>query len=187
MKGKSIQMVLAISAISALLFVASSGLALAKKPVDDPQGDSPLEDFDIRSYGFAGKKAYVQVYGHAGRTLAGAEDQAVGYVIFILNKDNEPEIWAIDTHEREHSGSGVGIDWHSQLVSLTGENNDCLNEVGRVGGATVNGKRATFEGLEANEITGAATVRLQVLVDDPDNPPPGTECIAKVIEVFDTA
>jgi hypothetical protein len=91
---------------------------------------------------------------------------------------------------------GVGEAWHAHRVVVDGT---CLNEVDHVNHATVKNKRVIFENMvvrgntgnletvDAVEITGAATVELHVLVDDPDNPPPGTECIAEVSAVFDTA
>ena len=39
----------------------------------------------------------------------------------------------------------------------------------------------------ATQIFKALTVELKILVDDPDNPPPGTTCIVRVAQVFDEA
>ena len=39
----------------------------------------------------------------------------------------------------------------------------------------------------ATQIFKAQTVELEIMVDDPDNPPPGTMCIVRVAQVFDEA
>lgn len=179
----------------AALFVSPSGLALAKNVEHDPEGDSPFPDLDIKKYGFAGKTAYIEVYGNAGGTLAD-HDHAIAYVLNIVTADGDEQTWAIDSHERQHGDVGVGEAWHAHRVVVDGT---CLNEVDHVNHATVKNKRVIFENMvvrgntgnletvDAVEITGAATVELHVLVDDPDNPPPGTECIAEVSTIFDTA
>jgi hypothetical protein len=98
MNVKPIQVALAIAAIAAL-FVAPSGLALAKNVEHDPEGDSPFPDLDIKKYGFAGKTAYIEVYGEAGGTLAD-HDHAIAYVLNIVTADGDEQTWAIDSHER---------------------------------------------------------------------------------------
>lgn len=168
-----------------------------KKPKKDPKGDSPFLDLDIKDYGFKGKDAYVEVYGTAGGTL-GEENEAIGYVLNIITKSGEEQTWAVDSHERQHGDTGTGEEWHGHRVHLTDNpatpetDATCLNEVDEVTHAMMKGNKAIFEDMKgkdikAKRITSAATVRLQLQVDDPDNPPPGTPCIALVIEVYDTA
>ncbi len=168
-----------------------------KKPKVDPEGDSPFPDLDIKDYGFKGKDAFIKVYGTAGGTL-GEHDEAIAYVLNIITKSGEEQTWAVDSHEIQHGDTSTGSAWHGQQVFLTDnpatpeEDATCLNGVEHVTPATVGGKRAIFEDMKgkdikAKKITSAATVRLQILVDDPDNPPPETTCIALVAQVYDTA
>jgi hypothetical protein len=57
----------------------------------------------------------------------------------------------------------------------------------------MDGHKAIFEDMKAKainakKITSAATVLLEVQVDDPDAPlPPDVHCVAKVAWVYDTA
>lgn len=184
----------AIAAVAALLFVASSGTALAKNVQSDPQ-DSSIADLDIKKYGIAGQQAYIQVYGTAGGTLADHE-HAIAYVINVVTTSGEEQTWAIDSHEKQHGDAGVGAAWHAHRVVVV---DGCVNEVDQVNPATVKNNYVWFENMVVRgnsgnpetvgvaEITGALTVELHVLVDDPDNPPPGTECIAEVSAMYDTA
>jgi hypothetical protein len=186
------------------------GIAQAKQPDDDkdrpkvdPAGDSPLADLDIKDYGFKNKNAYIEVYGKAGGTV-GAHSEAIAYMLNIVTRSGEAQTWAIDSHDIQHGSVGVGSAWHAHRVHLTdnpavpGPDSTCLNEVDQVTHATMDGNRVIFEdmkvktkhgveGISAKTITSAATVRLQTLVDDHDNPPAGTPCIAQVIQVYDTA
>lgn len=168
-----------------------------KKPKKDPKGDSPFLDLDIKDYGFKGKNAYIEVYGAAGETL-GEENEAIAYVLNIVTKGGEEQTWAVDSHERQHGDTGTGEEWHGHRVHLTDNlatpelDATCLNEVDEVTHAMMDGNRAIFEDMKgkpinAKKILSAATVRLQLQVDDPDNPPPGTPCIALVVQVYDTA
>lgn len=168
-----------------------------RKPKKDPKGDSPFLDLDIKDYGFKGKNAYIEVYGTAGGTL-GERDEAIAYVLNIKTKSGEEQTWAVDSHEIQHGDTGTGEAWHGHRVHLTDnpatpeEDTTCLNEVDEVTHAMMDGKRAVFEDMKgkpikAKKILSAATVRLQLQVDDPDNPPPGTTCIALVVQVYDTA
>lgn len=174
-----------------------------RKPKADPQGDSPFVDLDIGDYGFQGKDAFIEVYGTAGGTV-GEHDEAIAYVLAIVTKGGEPQTWAIDSHEKQHGDTHTGSEWHAHRVHLTddpaspGVDANCLNEVDQVTHAMMDGHRVIFEnmkskgkngveGVSAKKITSAATVRLLVLVDDPDNPPAGTACIARVMQAYDTA
>jgi hypothetical protein len=160
-------------------------------------------DLDIKSYGFDHKNAYIDVYGTAGGTLASEHDEAIAYVLNIVTRSGEPQIWAVDSHEIQHGDTGTGTAWHAHRVHLTDDlstpeiDTSCLNEVDHVIHAMVENKRVTFEdmkvktkkgivGIEAKEIILAQTVRLHVLVDDPDHPG-DAPCIAKVVQVYDTA
>jgi hypothetical protein len=208
---KPIQLALAISAVTAALFLASSGVAMANNVTSDARGDTEahehfsdddLANLDIHKYGFAGQRAYLQVWGTAGGTLPEHEESeegfghAIAYVINVVTSSGEHQTWAIDSHEAQHGSVGVGATWHGHRVVVEG---NCLNEVDQVTSATVENKHVWFDnmvvrGNSANpetvdivEITSAATVLLQVMVADPDNPPEGTPCIALVVHAFDTA
>lgn len=209
-KTRPILIALMISAVAAVLF-APSGIALAKNGGPDPEGDTTaqehfsdddLKNLDIHKYGFAGKRAYLQVWGTAGGTLPEHEEgegfgHAIAYVINIVTSTGEHQTWAIDSHEAQHGTSGdPSTAWHGHRVVVE---DGCLNEVDQVVSATVKNKHVWFDNMvvrgnsgnletvDAVEITSAATVLLDVQVADPDNPPEGTECIALVAHVFDTA
>lgn len=182
MKVRSIQLALAISAVSAMLFVASSGLALAKKPAEDPQGDSPLEDFDIRSYGFTGKDPYLQVYGHAGRTLALEEEQIFAYVLYT-----DSGIWAANNHGFGHEDpeGDEGNIWHSEQIFLNDDG--CLTAADNESENRIVGKRVTLIGTGATEISMVQTVELVHVADDPTAAGCPEGSIAKLVGVFDEA
>jgi hypothetical protein len=196
MNVKTIPIAIVISAVSALLFVASSGPALAQVIKHDQQGDTSFPDLDIHLYGIAGKRAFIQVWGTAGGTIADHEHGAIAYVLEVVTTTGEHQTWAIDSHERQHGDSGEGESWHAHRVVVEG---NCLNEVDQVNPATVHDKHVWFENMvirgksgnletvDVAEVLGAATVELELQVEDPDNPPEGTECIALVTHVFDTA
>lgn len=178
---------LANVAEAALIGPDASGDAL------DPQGNA-VPDLDIKMAGFAGKNAYIQVYGTAGGTVAD-HDHAIAYVITVLTADGELQTWAIDSHEKQHGDTNTGEEWHAHRVVVV---DGCVNEVDEVNHATVEDNRATFENMvvrgnsgnletvDAVEIVSALTVELHVLVDDPDNPG-DAPCIAEVSWLFDTA
>lgn len=165
--------------VTVILTTSLSGMTPAMAlQREDPKGDSPYRDLDIRAAGMHGDTPVIHVYGLAGRTLPPAENRAYAYVIFT-----DDGIWAVDSHERQHSGSMHGADWHIQKVSVV---DGCLNEVGMVGPARVVGTQVFFDAVQITEVYGAATMELTLQVEDPDNPPLGTECIARVTDVFDT-
>lgn len=208
-KARPIQMALIMSAVAAVL-LAPSGIAFANNGEQDARGDTEahedisgdnLKNLDIHKYGFAGKRAFVQVWGTAGGTLPEHEGEgfghAIAYVINIVTSTGEHQTWAIDSHEAQHgSSTDPSTAWHGHRVVVE---DGCLNEVDQVVSATVKNKHVWFDNMvvrgnsgnsetvDAVEITGAATVLLEVQVADPDNPPEGTECIALVAHVFDTA
>lgn len=177
----------ALVLVGILGLVPSAGIANAL-PATDPQGDSPLIDFDIRGYGFAGDDVIVQVYGKAGNTLPPVESQ--GYAYVIVTDDG---VWAIDSHERQHSTTKQGVDWHAHRVHLGDnpntpgiEGENCVNEVDEVLHAIVKGDKVTFVDTNITIVDLVLTVELTLQVEDPDNPPEGTPCIALVTDTFDT-
>ena len=170
--------------ITALMLAMSSFAAPVSSyalPKDDPQDDSPNADFDIRSYGFAGGNSYVQVYGHAGRSLPS------GNIVHAYVFHTDSGIWVADSHEAQHdtNENDAGLGWHGQQVSI-GEDG-CIDEVdGSKSTARVAGKRVTLLDTDATELIKVETMQLELLVKDPENPPPGTTCIARVAGMFDS-
>jgi hypothetical protein len=166
-----------------------------------PKEKRNLNDLDIKSYGFDGTDAFIEVYGTAGGTtnfIPEEHHDVIAYVIDIVTEDGDKETWAVDSHEAEHGESGPGEEWHAHKVHLTDDpathkkDATCLNEVDHVTHAMMDGHKVIFEGMksediDADRITSAATVLLELQVEDPDDPPEGTPCIAKVVHVFDTA
>lgn len=213
-KGKSKPSVLTLTLIAALavMLAASSGFAAyAANKVNDPKGETEFTDLDIKGYGFSGKKAYIEVYGEAGATHGDdvpypdddGHGTAIAYVVAIKTDAGESQTWAIDSHEAQHSDTGVGINWHGHRVHL-GDNPEtdatepanCVNEVDQVVHATMKNNKAIFEEMKvrgnngdlesvnAVEILGAQTVLLNVQVADPDHPG-DAPCIALVAQAFD--
>jgi hypothetical protein len=213
--AKTIKMALIAVVVASLAiasFATQTGLANVAEAAlltDDPQGDgldqqgNPVPDLDIKKYGIAGKRAYIQVYGTAGGTLAD-HDHAIAYVINVITAKDELQTWAIDSHEKQHGDTNTGEEWHAHRVHLGDNPNTidveplgCVNEVDQVNHATVEDKRVWFENMvvrgdsgdletvDVVGITSALTVELHVLVDDPDNPG-DAPCIAEVSWVFDS-
>jgi hypothetical protein len=171
--------------------------------------DRKLKALDIKNYGFDRQDAYIQVYGMAGAIIDPHPDEdhdVIAYVLDIVTKDGERQTWAIDSHEAAHGEENPEGAWHAHRVHLTDnpltEEKDatCLNEVDHVTHAMMDGDRVIFEnmksktkngieGIEAKKITSAATVLLELQVDDPDQPrdPEVTPCIAIVMHVYDNA
>jgi hypothetical protein len=175
-----------ISGVAFSLFLAtmsvSLGTAVAASPKHDPKGDSPLADFDIRKYGVAGKDVYIQVYGRAGQTLPEGEHVAYAYVVWT-----DTGIFASDSHEAQHADSENVADrsWHGHMLNISEEG--CIDEIGGFkASAKIAGTHVFISDTGAKKVFKAATVELEILVEDPDNAPPGT-CIAKIVEVFDEA
>lgn len=183
-------------ALAASLAISPGMAAIAESEVmtQDLQ-DATDPNLDIKQYGISGGKAYIQVYGTAGGTLADHE-HAVAYVINVLTTDGVVQTWAIDSHEKQHGDTATGEEWHAHRVTVV---DGCVNEVDQVNHAMVEDKRATFENMVVRGSSGnsetvgvakvlsALTVELHVLVDDPDNPPVGTKCIAVVSKLYDSA
>jgi hypothetical protein len=171
--------------------------------------DKKLKALDIKNYGFDGKDAFIEVYGKAGAIVDPHPDEhhdVIAYVLHIVTQKGERQTWAIDSHEAAHGEENPEGAWHAHKVHLTDnpltEEKDatCLNEVDHITHAMMDDDRAIFEnmksktkngieGIEAKRITSAATVLLELQVDDPDEPrdPEVTPCIAIVTHVYDNA
>lgn len=177
-KARPIQMALVISAVATILFVASSGTALAK-PATDPEGDSPDPNFDIKTYGFKGDKMFVQVYGKTARTLPTGDHQGFAYVF-----NTNDGIWAINGHKEAHSNDLP--QWHAERILADGT---CVQaiDVSSERPLIIAGNNAMVRAEGVTEIYSVTALEFHLLVDEPDNPPPGTECIGEVVGVFDTA
>jgi hypothetical protein len=150
----------------------------------DQQGDSAFKDFDIKNYGIdENGETYVEVYGEAGRTLPSGEKTIFAYVI-----QTDTGTYASDSHEAQHADDEVtaNLSWHGHLIVLDAQG--CIEEVdGFKSKAHLDGDRVVITDTESAQVLKVQTVRLELQVDDPDNPPPGVTCIAKVVEVFDEA
>jgi hypothetical protein len=150
----------------------------------DQKGDSPFRDFDIKNYGFnEDGEAFLEVYGVAGKTLPSGEKTILAYVIFTDNGT-----YASDSHEAQHADDEetANLSWHGHLIVLDSEG--CIDEVdGFKSSAHLSGDRIVVTDTDATKILKVQTVRLELQVDDSDNPPPGVTCLAKVMEVFDEA
>lgn len=182
-KGKPVYLALAIAAMAALLFAASSTNVQAKAVGKDPKGDSVFRDFDIKKFGFKKGEAYIEVYGKAGGTLPSGNTTIFAYVIHT-----NTGTYASDSHEAQHADDEqvANLSWHGHKVEI--DSNGCIEEIGSFKSrAVLDGPRVTITETAAGEILKAQTVRLELQVADPDNPPPGVTCIAKVMEVFDEA
>lgn len=149
----------------------------------DPR-DAENPDFDISSFGMAGKTPYIQVYGHAGGTLATGEGQIFAYVIYT-----DTGIWAVNSHGFGHGDpeGDVGGVWHSEFVVFGGRDNKCLVEAGNESEHRMDGTRVFVVGSGATEITKAQTVELVHVADNPKAAGCPKGSIAKLVEVFDTA
>lgn len=150
----------------------------------DQKGDSAFKDFDIKNFGVdENGEAFVEVYGKAGGTLPSGEKTIFAYVI-----ETDNGTYASDSHEAQHADDEVtaNLSWHGHLVVL--DSQGCVEEVdGFKSKAHLDGDRVSITETGAEEIQKVQTVRLELQVDDPDNPPPGVTCLAKVVEVFDEA
>lgn len=150
----------------------------------DERGDSPLADFDIKGFGLDGDgHTYIQVYGAAGRTLPSGEKTVYAYVV-----QTDAGIYASDSHEAQHADDEevANRSWHGHKVVVGPDG--CIDEIGSFKSqARLAGDRVTITETGATQILGVLTVRLDLQVDEPDNPPPGVTCLAKVMEVYDEA
>lgn len=187
MKAALIAMAVASVAIASFANNMSTASALdgAELTKFDPQGDSPYADFDIKSYFIDSDGSLnLQVYGLAGRTLPQGMHDAYAYVI-VTNTG----IYAADSHEAQHADDEQVANkaWHGHKVVV--DENGCLTEIGSFKSqAKLAGSNVKITATGATQIISAMTVMIDILVEDPDNPPEGTTCIAKVNSVpFDVA
>lgn len=175
-----------LALVLAVTLAISSGLSAPLAyalPKDDP--DEPavtMQDFDIRSFGFTGGNPYLQVYGHAGRTLATEEEQIFAYVFYTDNG-----IWAANNHGFGHDDpeGDEGNIWHSEEIFLNDDG--CLTAANNESENRIAGKRVTLIGTEASVINSVATVELVHVADDPEAAGCPADSIAKVVDVIDTA
>ena len=157
----------------------------AATPANDPQGDlvdTTDSNFDIKTYGIRDDgKLFVQVYGKAARTLPTEDQDHVGLAYVLVTDDG---IWAINTHRAQHSTDLP--QWHAEKILADGP---CIQSivVESERPLIISGTNVMVKGTEATEIFSVMTVEFHLLVDEPDNPPPGTECIGQVAHIFDTA
>lgn len=194
MKEKSIQMALAVSAVATLLFIASSGIAIASdgeegpRSATDPRDVNPndLADFDIMSFGFSGNTPYIHVYGLAGRTVETAHQDEGDHeriLAYVINTNSG--IWALDLHSFDHDPDEADQNqWHGQRVDVI--SSDCVRVESTESKAKMAGSRAFFEETSGvDTINSASTMMLEILNDPHEFP--DAECHAKVIHVFDDA
>ena len=123
------------------------------------------------------------MYGKAGGTLPSGEKTIFAYVI-----ETDNGTYASDSHGAQHADDEVtaNLSWHGHLVVL--DSQGCVEEVdGFKSKAHLDGDRVSITETGVGQILKVQTVELEIMVDDPDNPPPGVTCIAKVVEVFDQA
>jgi hypothetical protein len=181
MKAALVVASLAIASFANTLPNASALNALSKF---DAQGDSPYADFDIKSHFIDSDGSLnVQLYGLAGRTLPEGMHDAYAYVVVTDNG-----IYAADSHEAQHADDEQVANkaWHGHKVVV--DENGCLTEIGSFKSqAKLAGSNVKITATGATKIVASMTVMIEILVDDPDNPPPGTTCIARVAQVFDEA
>jgi hypothetical protein len=167
-----------------LLFatVFSPSIAAAT-PASDPEGDlvgTTDSDFDIKTYGIRGDgMLFVQVYGKAARTLPTEPHVGFAYVF-----ETDDGIWAINGHQEPHSTDLP--QWHAERILVDGT---CIQaiDVESERPLIIAGTNVMVKATGVTEIFSVSTVEFHLLVDEPDNPPPGTECIAEVAHIFDTA
>lgn len=181
---KKIQASSSLAAVLIASLVALSGTATIRpvlaQPATDPQGDSPEPNFDIKTFGFKDDgKIFIQLYGKAARTLP-VEDH-VGYA-YVFDTDNG--VWAINGHREPHSTAVP--EWHAERIFVDG---DCIKGIDVPSERTpmLAGTNAMVKATGVTKIFSVQTVQFRLNVDEPDNPPPGTECVANVVRIFDSA
>lgn len=185
-------MIPVIATLAAMLLLvgvmAGAAQADSSMPKKDAKNDTTvpgLKDFDIKRYGFIKKtgEAYVAVYGKAGQTLPSGLHTAYAYVIYT-----DTGIYASDSHEAQHADNEAVANrsWHGHKI-VFGEDG-CIDEIGSFKSqAHIKNHRVVITDTGATQIFKAVTARLELQVDDPDNPPPDVTCLVKVVEIFDTA
>jgi hypothetical protein len=177
-----------IALVLAAMLALPSGMApvfaLSGTKITDPEGDSPLVDFDIKqAFIDSDGSLNIMVYGMAGETIPTAMHDAYAYVAVTDNG-----IYAADSHEAQHADDEQVADkaWHGHKVTV--DQSGCITEIGSFKShAKLAGNNVKIEDSQATKILTTMTVRIEILVEDPDNPPPDATCIAKIVEVFDAA
>lgn len=171
--------------VGMLLLIATTfaPAAVLAQPAIDPKGDivgTSDSNFDIKTYGIKdGDMIFVQVYGKAARTLP--TEPHVGFA-YVFATDNG--VWAINGHQEPHSTDVP--EWHAERIFVDGS---CIQgiDVGSERPLIIAGTNVMVKASGVSEIFSVTTVEFHLLVDEPDNPPPGTECIGEVEHVFDEA
>ncbi len=185
--GKRYLVIPLIASLALMLLAGTVAMAQADSPKRDAKNDTSvagLKDFDLARYGF--KKngdPYIAVYGKAGQTLPSGEHTAYAYVIYT-----DTGIYASDSHEAQHADNEdvANKSWHGHKIEFNDEG--CIDEIGAFKSeAMIKNHRVIITDTGATQIFKAQTVELEIMVDDPDNPPPGTMCIVRVAQVFDEA
>jgi hypothetical protein len=188
--GKSSKFALMLMAVASVAFASfANSMPVASAldeylPKQDPVGDSPILDFDIKSYFIdSNGNPNLQLHGKAGQTVPEGMHDVYAYVIVT-----DTGIYAADSHEAQHADDEQVANkaWHGHKVEV--DSSGCLTEIGSFKShAKLAGSNVKIEDTGASKIIMAQTVMLEIQVEDPDNPPEGVTCIAKIVRVFDTA
>ena len=168
-----------ITSIAALSQIATIQPVLAQ-PALDPKGDSSDPNFDIKTFGLKdGNKIFVQLYGKAARTLPA--DDHIGFA-YVFDTDNG--VWAINGHREPHSTNLP--EWHAERILVDG---NCIKRIDIASERTpmIAGTNAMIKATGVTQIYSVKTVQFDINVDEPDNTPTETECVAKVLHEFDFA
>lgn len=168
-----------LTSLAALAQTTTAQPALAQ-PVSDPKGDSSDPNFDIKTYGFKDdNKIFVQLYGKAARSLPTEDHMGFAYVF-----ETDNGVWAINGHREPHSTDLPK--WHAERILVDG---DCIKriDIASERAPMIAGTNAMVKATGVTQIFSVKTVQFYINVDEPDNPPPETECIANVVHVFDSA
>lgn len=173
----------ATPAVGMLLLMATvfAPTLAAANPASDPEGDlenTTDANFDIKTYGVRDDGLlFVQVYGKAARTLPTEDHQGFAYVFAT-----DDGIWAINGHQEEHSTDLP--QWHAERIIVDGT---CVQaiDVESERPLIIAGTNVMVRGTGVTEVFSVTTLEFHLLVDEPDNPPPGTECIGEVEHIFD--
>jgi hypothetical protein len=179
-----------IALVLAAMLALPSGMApvfaLSGTKITDPEGDSPLVDFDIKqAFIDSDGNLDIMVYGTAGATVPTTMTDVYAYAVVT-----DTGIYATDSHEAQHADDEQVANkaWHGHKVIV--DENNCLVEIGSFGATSKmagNNVKIVTEGEHPAKILSTLTLRLELQVEDPDNPPEGVTCIAKIVEVFDAA
>ena len=184
-KAKALKAALAVLAVASLTAASFANVPVASALVNqDAEGDSPYADFDIKNYFIdSDGNLNIQVYGKAGNTVPTGHMDVYAYVAVT-----DAGVYASDSHEAQHADDEQVADkaWHGHMVTV--DDRGCLTEIGSFKShAKMAGSNVKISETGATKILTAMTVKLELQVEDPDNPPEGVTCIAKIVKVFDEA